>query len=673
VCVVRQVLADPAVPLADLDLVTEDPLPGRTAPTRGLAAAGPRRNILDVVSDVVSSCADSRAIVSSDNVLTYAQVGAAVEEVASGLRSSGVRPGDIVQVRAGRSAALPIALLGCWRSGVAPALVDATLPTARLASCGRVLGASLILAADGRTPTVLNAALPPVRALSGARPAGDVSADQPSGLPGTGLSHVLFTSGTTGSPAAVCVPHGPLRDFIGWYVDSFGIGSDDRFAMLSGPGHDPVLRDMFVPFSVGATLHVPPDECMSDPEKLLNWLAQSETTVLHTTPAQLELIIAGQAEGGQADLEALRLVVVSGAILSHGLLRRARPIFRCEIVNAYGTTETPQIIACARFGPSDCPDPDAPDESGLPIGSGVAGHRLSVQTPRGRLAGVGQRGELVVYSRNLCDGYLGAENRADGLTIDPESGVRSFRTGDLGRFDRAGQIHLDGRADRQVSVNGNRLELGEVEVAAQAHPSVRQALALMSDTPLGLALTLQVTRHPGQSLDPADLRSYLRARLPAHAVPSSVTLADELRLGPTHKIEQRVHSARDADTKTAEGSPSSDRPPGAITDQIGDELNRLLGRPVGLEENFFDAGLNSITLLQLHALTTRTLGLTFPATAMFTHPTLGALIRYLENGEQEPRYRPSRGPGRDDSAQRVRYTAQARRELRHRIQDGEAQ
>ncbi|WP_431873288.1 amino acid adenylation domain-containing protein [Amycolatopsis sacchari] len=582
-------LADPDLVLAELDLVTDSaPLP---EPDRPLPPAGPRESVLGDLAEVVATRPDAIAVSAPSGDLTYRELWAHV-------RRSAHRPGDTVVIEAARTADLPIALLSCWSAGATAALVDATLPAARKQDCRRLLETA----------------------------------------PPEGTSHVLFTSGTTGAPLPVAVPHGPLRDFLRWYLPEFGIGPADRFALLAGPGHDPVLREIFGALLAGARLCVPPAGAAAEVGgPLLDWLADTGITVLHATPALLELMV----RVAPRRLPELRLVVVGGAPLTWGLVRRVRQLTGAEIVNAYGSTETPQIVSCHRIRPGE--GDGLPDGAQVPVGAGVAGQDLLVLTPEGRLAGVGQRGEVVVRGRNLASGYVGAGGGR--FADDPEPGLRRVRTGDLGRYGPDGLVHLDGRLDRQISVDGHRVELGEVEATALRHPLVRQAVASCPPGAIGPVLTLEVTT--AGPITGAELRGFLRNLLPGHAVPAVVRIAGNLALGPTGKTVAAAPPSTEAERALA-----------AIEATIAE----VLGRAIGPDENFFDAGLTSLALVQLHEVSTRELTVDLPVTAMFAHPNLRALRRHLA-GEATARPVPVRPA---DTGQ-LRRVGAARRELRRRI------
>jgi acyl-coenzyme A synthetase/AMP-(fatty) acid ligase len=456
------------------------------------------------------------AIVGADRTWSYGQVLTAVDTAASTLRGAGVSPGHVVSVRARRVSHLPVALLSVWETGATAAIVDATLPAARVAECEQVVEPDWYLDLDGPERFTVTVARKTPFTVIVAREATDRAAPVP--------SHILFTSGTTGRPAAVAVGHGAIRRALDWYMHAFGPGPRDRVGLLAGLGHDPLLRDAFVPLLSGGVLTVPPPEVFAGPDRLLSFIRSAGLTILHCSPGLLELILAGQAATGRG-LDGLRLVISGGAALSLGTVRRLRDACDATVVNAYGSTETPQIASCETIGRLD---PRLPDDTPLGIGTGVGGAELLLSEPDG---------EIVVRSRNLATGYVAGSGAADRFAPDPFGvpGFRTYRTGDRGRRGEDGSIRVVGRLDRQMSINGHRVAPEEIERIALRHPAVVQAVAGPVRAEGGdlVALTVVLTS-PGAT-DARALRGFLRERLPRPAVPAQVRIVPTLVLNHNHK------------------------------------------------------------------------------------------------------------------------------------------
>ncbi len=623
--VLDQLLRYPDRRVRELDLRTA----ARSAHDTAVPAA------TDVVDRVLASAdrsPDAPAVTHRGATVSYRQLAGQVREFAEQLRKAGAGAGTVVEIRASRGPGLPVALLGTRLAGAVAAVVDHTLPAQRLAEYHRLLRPALVVEA-------------------GAEPLLSPGVGEPRALAGAG--HVLFTSGSSGRPAGVVVAAAALDQALAWYTREFSPRPGDRTALLGGLGHDPVLRDVLVPLSSGGTLVVPPGEVLGDPSALARFVRDERISLLHATPALLDLLLAGTP----GRLDDLRLVVVSGAPLTAGLVRRLRAVTPARVVNAYGATETPQIVAWHEVPP----EPGELDDVELAVGRPVPGTDVVVLNGNGAPAGAGELGEVVVRGTQVALGYLGDRAGSGRFGPDPlgADGVRAFHTGDLGRTDPQGRLRLAGRADRQVQVNGLRIELAEIEAAAMAHPAVAEARASLTAGDLGELLTLRVVAKRGGTIEAATLRAHLARLLPAAAVPATVEPVPEL-FGDANRKAVR---------KPLERPPS---PPAAHRDPLAARIavvvSSLLGRDLGLRENFFDAGLNSIGLLRLHERLAREFPGRIDVTDLFTHTTLQSLADFLAGRER----RPARTATSARTGPRSRqFFAQRRQQVRRNLYRGD--
>ncbi|WP_449066589.1 AMP-binding protein, partial [Planomonospora algeriensis] len=409
------------------------------------------------------------------------------------------------------------------------AVLDPALPPARLAAQAAAVDARALLCCPGTVPPPELAGLPPVRPLppeeagtetspgeSGLEdPSGGGRAQEPGPGPGPVVpagerGYLSFTSGSTGDPKPVRAAEGPLAGFLDWYPGVYGLTGRDRFALLAGLAHDPLLRDAFTPLVLGGPLHVPDQDDIRDPARLAAWLRDRAVTVAHLTP-QLAVLVAAAG----VPLPDLRLVLLGGDRLTWAQAARFRKVAPgARLVNVYGTTETPQVQAAfeitggGRGEPADHGDHgdhgDLGDRGGygghgdygdrgdhgdaVPVGHGVGGAELLVLGGNGLPAAVGELGEVVIRSRRLAEGYLDERLTGERFTVEADGETRRYRTGDLGRYDPAGRVVLAGRADGQVKIRGYRVELGEIEGVLMEHPDVRAAAAAVADRPGGPVL-----------------------------------------------------------------------------------------------------------------------------------------------------------------------------------------
>ena len=594
----------------------------------------------DIVSQV-RAAADARghavAAGGAGGPLTYRDVAEIAGGTAAALRAAGLGQGDVVAVLGARDCRLPAVLLGALGAGCRWMIADPGMPGQVLARQVAVAGprALLCLAKDAQVPAALAqlAMLTPDRGTAA--------------LDGGNAGYLLFTSGTAGEPAAVLTSARPLAHFADWYRSSFGISTEDRFALLSGLSHDPVLRDMFVPLTTGATLCVPGEDMLRDPAALFSWLREQRITVAHLTPQLARLIaMAPQAAAGQRLM--LRFVAFGGdqsGAADVAAIRAMAPGAR--IVNFYGTTETPQ--AQAWYEP-----PDRAEEL-LPAGHGADGAALLVLDAAGRPAAVGELGDVVIRSRHLADGYTdpALTGQRFGHVQGSDPGDRFFRTGDRGRHRADGAVVLAGRADGQVKIRGYRVETAEVAAALAGLADVRQACVVAAgDGPERQLVACAVPAGP--AVRPAALLGELRQLLPGYAVPARITLLPRLPLTPNGKVDHAtVLREVAADLAAPVRSDGSGALAGPAEHAIAGAWREVLGIPaVGPHDNFFDIGGHSLALAAVQARLAERMSRQVTVLDLFRHPTIRELAAHLNGQATDPVF------------QRAAYRAAQRRQAR---------
>lgn len=595
--IVRTAVRAAGDPDRPIDELLEPPaVTGRTA-GRGMLAPAP-----EPTEAIVARHAEQRpgavAVADRHGELDYRSLDAQVDELAAALRTTAV-PGAVVAVPARRDRHFIARLLACWRVGAVPVLVDADWPRGRRTRALEIAAVTHAFPSSGEGPAAAIAR------------GGRVATTRPP--PAAGPQHVLFTSGTTSDPLAVVVSTDRTDTAVADLACRLGIGAGDRVSMLSGPAHDPVLRDIGLALRAGATVCIPPPETSANSSQLAAWLRQERVSVLNATPAMLVLALGAD----ERPLPDLRAVVCGGSPLSAATaaLIRSRAD-RAVVVNGYGCTETPQLVVAYEIAPGQ----RLPPTGQVPIGLPLPGRRVEVLAD-GRRCDVGQIGELWVAAPHIGQCYLGSE-RTDRF-VTGEDGQRWLRTGDLARLDAAGRLHLAGRRDRQVLVNGHRVMLEEIESAARGCAGVTDAVAQVVGDIGGQAIRVWVQSAAAVVTEDA-VRAHLTAVLPASVVPARVLVVDRLELSGNLK-------------PAAPRRLLAQKRPDQLPDRRLRELaESVLGHPLDPTTNFFDAGFTSMSLLQLSAELSQMLGYTVAPLSMFNHPNLGALSALLFGSSAAP-------------------------------------
>ncbi|AZG48096.1 non-ribosomal peptide synthetase [Gordonia insulae] len=581
---------------------TPTPFADRVASERSEAAYrdhGHAPLLGDLLAAAVEQYPTKPAIADGTRTLTYRELDDWVSETARALRAREIGVGDVVAVVIPRSIESVVALWAVTRIGGVCVPVDVTYPAARLDQVVTATGATLIVPDDvPPQPTEHVVPEPVIR----------VSPDE--------LAYVITTSGTTGTPNIVGVPHRGVHR-----VASLGDVTDsDRVGMAISPGFDATFHDLLLPLATGATLVVVPAD-VSGGHDLTDFLREQRVTVFTATPSVMRTLTA-------PDITSLRLVYIGGEALTADLADTwAR---HAQVVNIYGPTETTVTVSTGPYRAG------GPVRIGRPrpgIGALVLDRQLRPVPP-------GVAGELYVTGTGVARGYLGDPALTAASFVATADGRRGYRTGDVVRWDRAtGELVYLGRADRQVKVRGQRVEPAEID-AVLMNAGAAQSVTVLRDGPAGPALVAYVV---SPDTPTRQLRDRCRAMLPRHMVPSRIVEIATLPLTGAGKLDaNRLPEPEWVRSRRAPTTP--------IDHAVVDAFGAVLGVDVGMDDDFFAVGGNSLALLSLRDELVRRTGVAVSVPEMFAHSTPQEIAELIERPEGETDDRVVRLSGSGDDA-----------------------
>lgn len=511
--------------------------------------------LASLVEETARTCPGAVAVAGPDSALTYQELISQARDLAQEISVTGA---STVAVTGLRGPGLVVAVVATVLADVRLVLVDPELPEPRRATMLTESSAELLVALSG---------------------AGRAEISRLASVPGAAApGYVFFTSGTTARPKAVVGHWAGIAHFVEWQRDTFGITEGDRFAQLTAPSFDVVLRDLFTPLSAGATICVPPADVATRTGGVMGWLKNAGITAVHTVPS----LAARWAAAGPATVGSeLRLTFFAGEPLPAAAVEQWRQCFdRTRVVNLYGPTET----TLAKFWH----DVTTPVPGVQPVGRPLPDTELRLVDD-----------EVWISTAYATTGYLNApdEQRARFVT-DPADGtgpgVRTwYRTGDLGHLGAGGELHLRGRADFQVKVNGNRVEPEGIAAVLREHPAAHHAVVVARPRSDGALYLAGFYAAAAGTADEPDIRSWLGERLPAAQVPSVLRRLDELPLTANGKVDRDALPAPAAlSAEDASGGP------GAVTafEQTVLDVFRtvLVDAPARVDADFFDYGGTSL-------------------------------------------------------------------------------
>jgi amino acid adenylation domain-containing protein len=556
----------------------------------------------------------AEAVRFGDQAISYAQLNDRADALAAVLRGLGVGPDVLVGLCVERSFDLLVGVLGIFKAGGAYVPIDPAFPADRVAH----------MLEDSRAPILVTQR--PLLATLPASAAHRICLDEPLPAPrppagptaapsATDLAYVLYTSGSTGLPKGVAVPHRAVVNFLNSMRREPGLKKDDVLLAVTTLSFDIAGLELHLPLTTGATLVLASREEAADGVALLRAIERHKVTVLQATPATWRLMLAADWSGPPT-LKALCGGEAMPADLAGELIAHC-----AELWNMYGPTETTIWSTCCRVT----------DASEIHIGRPIDNTEIYIVDAHLQPLPVGLAGELLIGGEGLARGYLNRpELTAASFIPHPfKPGQRLYRTGDLARYRSDSNIECLGRLDFQIKIRGFRIEPGEIENQLVAHPAVRQAVVVAREfKPGDLRLVAYLVARSGLTADAADLRRHLRDALPEYMVPSAFVWLESLPLTANGKINRKALPAPGA--STGGGAEHAVAPRNPIEQRLRAIFEESLGSPVpSVTDSFFDLGGHSLLAVRVFAEIEREFGIRLPLARLFDSPTIAQLAVIL--------------------------------------------
>ena len=569
------------------------------------------------------------AVESDGGCLSYGDLNARANRLARLLRAHGSATESRIGVFVERSLHMLVAVLGVLKSGAAYVPLDPAHPGNRLESIIEDAGIDFVVTVESMAARLQSNSLRTVcldrdadeiAVQDGHDPCNVVSPDN--------LACVLYTSGSTGRPKGVLLTHRAVINFIEGATRDCAIDSTDRVLQFASIAFDASLEEFFLAFSTGATLVLRPERMLDSTAGFSAYCARLRLTVLVLPTAYWHEVVAILHENPPP--ACVRCVVIGGErALPEKLARWQQYIGgRIALFNAYGPTEG--SIAVTRYKAPESPRGFSADKE-VAIGRPVANCTVYLLDRRMELVPPGVLGELYLGGAAVARGYLGQPAlTAERFVADPFSdtpAARLYRTGDLARFLPDGALQYGGRVDDQVKIRGYRVEPREIEAALQEHAAVNDVVVSTWETEPGdRRLVAYVVAHEGQGLNAADLRAFLKPKLPSYLIPAAFVFVPVFPLNVNGKVNHRAlpppHSGR------------ADRLPGEEDERVLTATEKQLVaiwktvlklEHIGVDEDFFALGGHSLLATQIVSRANDALQIDLPLRRLFDFPTIAEL------------------------------------------------
>jgi iturin family lipopeptide synthetase A len=623
-------LARPQAPLAELDFMTPAERAEIHRLSAGPACAWPDAHFLALFARQAAARPDATALSFQGKTLSYRALDEASNQLGRHLKNThGLGPEQVAGVLADRSADTVIALLAIMKTGAAFLPIDPAYATERKSYLLGDAGVKVLL-------TESQYLLELIESYQGALFALDLQLDgltedngalESTGQPGD-LAYLIYTSGSTGTPKGVEITNGNFVNYLRWAnTYYFGDAGGWTFPLFTSLSFDLTLTCVFTTLLRGDCLVVYPG--LDAGRTLAEIFAKdSGINAVKLTPAHISLL-------GRLGLPAtgVRKAIIGGEKLTAeqvAVLRQLNP--GMELYNEYGPTET--TVGCTVKRVKDAGD--------ITIGRPISNTAIYVVGPGGGLLPAGLAGELLIGGAGVARGYRNQPQLTAGRFLpDPFGAVpggRVYRSGDRGRWTAEGELEFLGRADEQVKVNGYRVEPGEIESVLLEHPAVTQAVVLLAGN-AGETAAL-AAYYTGREETETSLRAYLLRKLPQYMVPARVLFVADMPLTANGKVDRETLLA-------LKGSRSSDAgyvpPRNAFETKLVAIWEQVLHRQgVGITDNYFSIGGNSLNATQVLASMHKELNVTSTLSFFFANPTIAEMVEriHLEDGPEYEQIEP---------------------------------
>jgi amino acid adenylation domain-containing protein len=600
--------------------------------------------------------------------ITYSDFNEESNRLARVLRARGVTANSIVGIMTERTVEMMIGIMAIIKAGGAYLAISLTYPDKRIEFMCRDSGVQLIL--TDNTRPLSGRVGPSLDIINEEYHGEDPANPELVNTPGDAAA-VFYTSGSTGTPKGVLVEHRGMVNRMHWMQRRYPLDETDVILQKTAVIFDVSVWELFWWSFYGASVYLLPPGQGDKPQDIVDAVKNGGVTRMHFIPTPMAAFLHHVEETGQVrELASLKRVFASGEALAPALVNHFnRLLYRgngTRLSNLYGPTEA--SIDVSYF---DCPG--GTDLEKIPIGKPIDNIQLYIVGRGLELLPIGAAGELCIGGVGLARGYLNrpglttekfclrrpgglfsrkpppwTPRKSFSLEGNPESGStftndkclmtndRFYFTGDLARWLPDGNIEFLGRIDHQVQVNGIRIEVEEIERALLAHQDIKEAVVVPGGDESGEPYLCAFVK-AGRDLAHSDFRQALAGELPLYMVPARFIELETLPLTPTGKVDRKLLKLIDREMKS-ERQVQYTAPKTELETQIADIWKEVLNTDkVGIHDNFFDLGGNSLGIIQVNFKLKAAFKREIPVLIMFEYSTIASMVRYLEgNPDHDP-------------------------------------
>ncbi len=656
--ILHQVLTDPGIEISEIEILSEDEKRQLLVDFNDIGGPYPvDQAVHRLFSEQAAHTPEALALVGSENLektrqYTYEELDEKTDRLAAALIKKGVQPGDIVGLLSGRTNVMILGMLAILKAGAAYLPLNPQNPTQRNAFILTDSAVRHLLTSRDLSTVVEPLALPGMEILY-LEELSIEGVESPCIRPiASGLAYIIYTSGSTGNPKGVGIRHTNVSPILVWGRELLGLGCEDRSVQNLSYYFDWSVWEIFITLISGASLHMISEEMLLDSRAEIEFIEENSITVLHVTPTHFQYLLNACSKPLP-----LRHLAFGGEKLTYDLIQRTLSIVQphCRIYNIYGPTEA--TITAAVLDLNRARMEDYYHLTSVPVGPTIANTTLYIYDRYMKICPIGVTGELYIGGDSLSPGYLNnpeltAERFYTSYWPYPSYAAKPLRgctrrvlykTGDLCRWLEDGTVEYLGRIDFQVKIRGNRVEIGEIENKILQHEAIREALVVAKQYENGenYLCAYLVVHDKSSPAIVASLREYLSAGLPGYMVPAYFVILERFPLNPNGKIDLKALPQPQA----RDGSDIPYVPPRTELEKIISSTwcEVLEVEKVGINDNFFDIGGNSLKIMKVNELLQERvahLKVDTSVMSIFLHPTIAGMVANLEEQAKQQKSTP---------------------------------
>lgn len=629
--ILDQVVLNPETRLSDIDILTTEEKRHLLFDLNSTKREYPfYSGIHQLFEEQVQKTPHNIALIFEGKQLTYHELNEKSNRIAWYLIEKGVREDSVVGIMVERSMELVIGIMAILKAGGAYLPIDPDYPKERIDFLINNSNTSMLLTGK-KISDLENTETIAVREVL-----------DNNNLPVTNLNleynperlmYVIYTSGSTGNPKGVMVKSHSFVNLLNWFVREFDIGEKDCNLIIAPASFDLAQKNFFSTLVTGGCL------CIFSPglydyERMSEVINKEHVTMINCTPSAFYPLIDFNADSGFLRLQSLSRVFLGGEPINMGKLLpwRKSMAYSADIVNTYGPTECTDIASFYRIDNNIIEQ-----ETAVPIGKPIDNVQIYILDKNQKLVPQGMVGELCIGGIGLTRGYYNDPGLTKERFIECEgiSGRRVYRTGDLAKWTQEGNIEFLGRVDNQVKIRGYRIEMGEIEASILSHPAIREAVAIAKEGGTGgKYICAYIVSDAGLSI--TELRDYLQKSLPGYMIPSHFVQIEKMPLTPNGKINRKALPEPDRISLTGA---ERQKPQNELEERLADIFKEILNTDIlGVTENFFDLGGNSLSAMILSLRINKEFNTEVSLTNIFTMSTIRQLANYINQKENKAVY-----------------------------------